>query len=103
MISPPVGEVCNHKSLVTPMQLSDYRLDDEGKWIYYHGFEIVKKELIVCGKPELWRWKYYLRYCGGCNKLFSNPWIPVCPPCAAKDTSHWYPTWDRVIQLDMRL
>lgn len=105
MTVPPVGSVCEHRSpAVTPMQHPSYR--EEGGWIYYHGYFLVKKagsiKLEWCGKPEPWRWKQYLRYCGECDIEFSNPWVPVCKECWIADgmDSESYPSWDHVIRLD---
>ncbi len=106
MIVPPVEDVCNHKNPTpVPMQHPSYR--GEGGWIYYHGWVQVGSTWKFsssewCGKPEPWRWKQYLRYCGGCDIEFSNPWIPVCEKCWVEDgqDSASYPSWQHVIRLD---
>lgn len=102
----PVGVCCPHRNITpTPMQHPSYREDDEGRWIYYHGYVQVGSTwkfstLEWCGRPEPWRAQYYTRRCGECNKKFSNPWVPVCEDCWPDSTS--YPSWDYVIQLDRR-
>lgn len=103
MTQPPVGIVCPHSNIVpVSMQIREYRLDDNSLWIYYHGWiQNGKLSSEVCGKPELWRWRYYLRRCEECGQRISNPWVPVCSTCWASSQS--YPSWNHVIRLDMRL
>jgi hypothetical protein len=104
---PPVGACCPHSGTVTvsPMQHPSYRESDEG-WIYYHKFMMLGRgsdmRLVTCARPEVWRWKSYIRRCGACNGWFSNPWVPVCESCWDPDDGP-FPSWERVIRWDMAI
>lgn len=106
------NNICTHNRVnPTPMQLRAYRYDDEGNWVWYHGFYLVDKgtRLEICGKPELWRWMKNVRECVECGGDFSNPWVPACKSCwtRARNLLHLtgvqYPSWQEIIRRDMRL
>lgn len=103
---PPVEEICPHKKFdPSPMQDPLWRLDDSDKSIYYHKYYEAEGNLLICGKPERWRWNQYLRYCGECNRLFSNPWVPICGRCwvTIYEDLGTFPSWRNVIRWDIRL
>jgi hypothetical protein len=98
----PVGEVCNHRieGWAHIYKLKAYAEDEHGQDIFYHGSHLVRSRdntlsWEYCGKPEAWRWNYYLARCGECGTKFSNPWLPICGDCWTDEGI--YPSWQYVI------
>lgn len=107
VIDPPVGAICLHVPLESwsAIQLPAYREDDEGIDIWYHSYHLVgtgqEKRWVLCGLPELWRWRTWVRSCIACGTEYSNPWSPVCVKCW--DSQSPYPSWDLIVRRDLCL
>lgn len=104
---PPVGSFCLHEPLESwsCVQTRKFALDDDGNNIFFHSFVLQGKGRDVlwvpCARPELHVWRRYVRECGGCGDVISNPWVPVCESCW--DSAFPYPSWSYVLRKELRL
>lgn len=87
-----------------PIAVESYRVGDDGLPLMYHGFYPAFGGLALCKRPLEISWRRNLRYCDGCGKEFSNPWVPVCESCWTQyvTDSDPYIGWQQVIDMDVR-